>query len=74
MMDLLHRQGVYFILWLQNVMTDYGERMYSITQLGDPEFLILFVYPLISAINSNLFIRVLLATSLVSMLNNIVKW
>uniref|UniRef100_A0A915L015 glucose-6-phosphatase n=1 Tax=Romanomermis culicivorax TaxID=13658 RepID=A0A915L015_ROMCU len=74
-MDATHRYGVYFILWLQGVLPEsQGEQMVSITRLGDPDFLILYIFPLISAINGNLFIRVVLTTALVDMLNNILKW
>jgi len=73
-MEAVHRSGVHFILWLQHSLADHGEQMVSITRVGDPEFLILYIFPLISAINSNLFIRVILTTTLVDMLNNILKW
>uniref|UniRef100_A0A915JDP4 glucose-6-phosphatase n=1 Tax=Romanomermis culicivorax TaxID=13658 RepID=A0A915JDP4_ROMCU len=74
-MDLIHRYGVYFILWLQKVLTeDQSQRMVSITQLGDSQFLTMYIFPLISAVNGNLFIRVVLTTALVDMINNILKW
>lgn len=61
-------------MWLQRNLVQHGERMVSITQVGDPEFLILYIFPLISAVNSDLFIRVILTTTLVDMLNNLLKW
>lgn len=73
-MELLHEVGVRFILWLQSILTGEGERMVSITKVGDPETLIYYLFPLISAVNSNLFIRVVFTTALCDTLNNILKW
>ncbi|OUC47830.1 PAP2 family protein [Trichinella nativa] len=70
----MHKYGVSFELWLQESLQGQAERFLSITKVGDPDLLILYLLPFLSAINRSLFLRFVLATAICDMLNNIMKW
>ncbi|KRY73146.1 Glucose-6-phosphatase 2 [Trichinella pseudospiralis] len=73
-MEAMHKYGVSFELWLQESLQGQAERFLSITKVGDPDLLILYLLPFLSAINRSLFLRFVLATAICDMLNNIMKW
>uniref|UniRef100_A0A5S6QIM5 glucose-6-phosphatase n=1 Tax=Trichuris muris TaxID=70415 RepID=A0A5S6QIM5_TRIMR len=73
-MEALHRGGVWFEIWLQKTMDGQADRFLSITKVGDPDLLILYLFPFVSAINRTLFLRFVLATAICDMVNNILKW
>ncbi|KHJ43233.1 PAP2 family protein [Trichuris suis] len=73
-MEALHRGGIWFEVWLQKTMHGQADRFLSITKVGDPDLLILYLFPFVSAINRTLFLRFVLATAICDMVNNILKW
>ncbi|KRX93726.1 Glucose-6-phosphatase 2 [Trichinella pseudospiralis] len=58
-MEAMHKYGVSFELWLQESLQGQAERFLSITKVGDPDLLILYLLPFLSAINRSLFLRML---------------
>ncbi|VDP06863.1 unnamed protein product [Soboliphyme baturini] len=74
LMDIIQKNGVYFELWLQKVLKGQAEHIFNITKVGDPDVLIFYLFPFISAVHRILFLRFVLVTALCDIINNIMKW
>ncbi|CDW55445.1 glucose 6 phosphatase 2 [Trichuris trichiura] len=46
-MEALHHGGIWFEVWLQKTMHGQADRFLSITKVGDPDLLILYLFPFV---------------------------